>query len=40
VAREYKLPAVLGTKVALDLLKDGDVITVDGTNGVVTIEQQ
>lgn len=40
VAREYKLPAVLGTKVAVDLLKDGDVITVDGTNGVVTIEQQ
>ena len=37
VAREYKLPAVLGTKVATQLLKDGDVVTVDGTNGVVTI---
>ena len=37
VAREYKLPAVLGTKVSTQLLKDGDVVTVDGTNGVVTI---
>lgn len=40
VAREYKLPAVLGTKVATQLLKDGDVVTVDGTAGIVTIEKQ
>ena len=40
VAREYKLPAVLGTKVSTQLLKDGDVVTVDGTNGVVTIVTQ
>ena len=37
VAREYKLPAVLGTKVGTQLLKDGDVVTVDGTSGVVYI---
>ncbi|MGE5701089.1 MAG: PEP-utilizing enzyme [Clostridia bacterium] len=35
VAREYKLPAVVGTKVATSVLKDGDHVTVDGTNGVV-----
>ncbi|OCS92516.1 PEP-utilizing enzyme [Caryophanon latum] len=40
VAREYKLPAVLGTKVGTSLLKDGDVVKVDGTNGVVYIVQQ
>ncbi|RID88677.1 PEP-utilizing protein [Peribacillus asahii] len=37
VAREYKLPAVLGTKLATQMLKDGDIVTVDGTNGVVYI---
>ncbi|UVI29217.1 PEP-utilizing enzyme [Paenibacillus spongiae] len=35
VAKEYKLPAVVGTKVATSMLQDGDRITVDGTNGVV-----
>ncbi|WP_304516780.1 PEP-utilizing enzyme [Cohnella sp. CFH 77786] len=35
VAREYKLPSVVGTKVATSILKDGDEVTVDGTNGVV-----
>jgi len=37
VAREYQLPCVVGTKVATSLLKDGDVVTVDGTTGMVTI---
>jgi pyruvate,water dikinase len=35
IAREYKLPAVVGTKVATSIVKDGDQVTVDGTNGVV-----
>ncbi|WP_197081143.1 PEP-utilizing enzyme [Gordoniibacillus kamchatkensis] len=35
VAREYKLPGVVGTKVATSKLKDGDEVTVDGTNGIV-----
>ncbi|MGC5327730.1 PEP-utilizing enzyme [Brevibacillus sp. SYSU BS000544] len=35
VAREYKLPAVVGTKVATSIVKEGDQVTVDGTNGVV-----
>ncbi|MGM9954606.1 MAG: PEP-utilizing enzyme [Peribacillus sp.] len=40
VAREYKLPAVLGTKVATQMLQDGDIVRVDGTNGVVYIVKE
>lgn len=35
VAREYKLPAVVGTRTATSVLRDGDVITVDGATGLV-----
>ncbi|MDQ0232875.1 PEP-utilizing enzyme [Metabacillus malikii] len=35
VAREYGVPAVLGTKVATSTLKTGDEVIVDGTNGVI-----
>jgi pyruvate,water dikinase len=37
VAREYKIPAVVGTYCATQVIKDGDVIRVDGTNGIVTV---
>jgi len=37
VAREYGIPAVLGTQTATSLIKDGQTVEVDGTNGVVTI---
>ncbi|HEY9294437.1 MAG TPA: PEP/pyruvate-binding domain-containing protein [Microlunatus sp.] len=37
VAREYGIPAVLGTGAATQRIKHGDVITVDGTGGVVTL---
>ncbi|MBM7645913.1 pyruvate,water dikinase [Scopulibacillus daqui] len=40
IAREYKIPAVVGTKAATAALKDGDLVTVDGSEGVVTIENQ
>jgi len=36
VAREYGIPAVVGSRVSTSILKDGDLVTVDGTNGVVT----
>lgn len=39
VAREYKIPAVLATGNATVKLKDGDVVMVDGTNGVVMLIQ-
>lgn len=37
IAREYGLPAVLATKDATRRLRDGQVVTVDGTAGVVTL---
>ena len=38
VAREYRIPAVVGTKVGMSLIKDGQTITVDGTEGTVTLD--
>lgn len=40
VAREYEVPCVIGTKIATSSLKDGDVVTVDGTKGEVIIHDQ
>ena len=37
VAREYGVPAVLGTGVATRRIHSGDRITVDGSAGVVTL---
>jgi pyruvate,water dikinase len=37
VAREYGIPAVVGTGVATQLLKDGQVVEVDGTAGTVRV---
>jgi pyruvate,water dikinase len=38
VAREYHIPAVLGTGVATERIRSGQRITVDGDAGVVTID--
>jgi pyruvate,water dikinase len=38
VAREYQIPAVVGTKVGTSLIEDGATITVDGTAGTVKLE--
>lgn len=37
VAREYHIPAVLGTGVATERLHDGQSIRVDGDAGTVTL---
>ena len=37
VAREYGIPAVLGTGVATQRIRSGQRITVDGDNGLVTV---
>ena len=37
VSREYGIPCVVGTSVATQRIKTGDLIEVDGTKGVVTI---
>lgn len=37
VAREYRIPAVLGTGVATRRIHDGQTITVDGGVGTVSL---
>ena len=37
IAREMKKPCVIGTKIATQVLKDGDMVEVDADNGVVRI---
>jgi pyruvate,water dikinase len=37
-AREYAIPCVVATQVATHLIKDGAMVTVDGTQGIVRIE--
>jgi pyruvate,water dikinase len=38
VAREYGIPAVLGTDSATKRIRSGDVITVDGTEGTIQLK--
>jgi pyruvate,water dikinase len=38
VAREYKIPAVLGIDRATSLIPDGAMITVDGNRGTVHLD--
>ncbi len=38
VAREYGVPAVVGTKVATVLIRNGQTVTVDGDEGTVRLE--
>lgn len=40
IAREYRVPAVVATARATSMLKDGDLVTVDGTNGIVRLRLQ
>jgi pyruvate,water dikinase len=40
VAREYGLPAVSNVEGVTDLLRDGDVVRVDGARGVVEVLQR
>ncbi len=37
VAREMKKPCIIGTKIATQVLRDGDLVEVDADNGVVRI---
>jgi pyruvate,water dikinase len=40
VAREFGLPAVVGTRVGTTTIRDGMTITVDGTRGMVRIDSR
>ena len=37
ISRELKIPCIVGTKVATEVLHDGDFVEVDANNGVVKI---
>jgi phosphohistidine swiveling domain-containing protein len=37
-AREYAIPCVVGTGVATSRIRDGSTITVDGTNGTISLQ--
>jgi pyruvate,water dikinase len=37
VSREYRVPCVTGVGIATSSLHDGDLVEVDGTNGVVRV---
>jgi pyruvate,water dikinase len=37
VAREYGIPAVLGTHIATERIRNGQIIEVDGVNGLVRL---
>ncbi|MFA4937268.1 MAG: PEP-utilizing enzyme [Patescibacteria group bacterium] len=37
VARELGIPCIIGTKIATEVLKDGDLVEVNANHGVVTI---
>jgi pyruvate,water dikinase len=40
VAREYMIPAVVGAKGATSAIRDGQLLEVDGTSGVVRIVEE
>ncbi|MFA5987967.1 MAG: PEP-utilizing enzyme, partial [Candidatus Paceibacterota bacterium] len=37
IARELKKPCIIGTKIATQVLKDGDLVEIDTNNGIVKI---
>lgn len=37
IAREMEKPCIIGTKIATQVLHDGDLVEVDAGRGVVTI---
>ncbi len=37
ISREWKIPCIVGTKVATQLLRDGDLVQVDANAGLVTV---
>ncbi len=40
IAREYGLPCVSGLPGVTEMIKDGDLLEVDGTNGIVRMLEE
>jgi len=37
MSRELRKPCIIGTKIATDIIKTGDMVEVDADNGIVKI---
>jgi len=37
ISRELGIPCIIGTKIATKVFKDGDIVEVDATRGIVTM---
>ena len=37
ISREFKIPCIVGTHIATDIIKDGDLVEVDANKGVIKI---
>ena len=37
ISRELKIPCIIGTKIATQVLHDGDLVEVDANNGIIKI---
>jgi len=37
ISREFNIPCIIGTKIATQVLKDGDMVEVDADKGIVKI---
>ena len=40
ISREFKIPCVVGTKIATQILKDGDYVEIDAEKGIVKVIQK
>jgi rifampicin phosphotransferase len=40
VAREYGIPAVVGVAGAIERIRTGQLVTVDGTTGIITLADE
>ncbi len=40
VSREYRIPCVVGTIIGTSVIKDGMLLTVDGSKGIVRIDSR
>lgn len=39
VAREYGIPAIVAVKDATKILKNGQIVKIDGLNGIIEVEE-
>ena len=40
VSRELGIPCIIGTKIATKVLKDGDLVELKGTHGLIVVIQK